>query len=108
MDYTQMSVAELRQAAKELGISGCSSKKKSEIIELITAKSAEEDAKKLASEAKKEAPARAVKNSRNEEAAPATNKMPDNNCPMVRPQLVKNPICASGARNNSQTIRNTA
>ena len=48
MDYTQMSVAELRQAAKELGISGCSSKKKSEIIELITAKNAEEDAKKQA------------------------------------------------------------
>lgn len=74
MDYTQMSVAELRQAAKELGISGCSSKKKSEIIELITAKNAEEAAKKLASEAKKEAPARTVKNSRNEGAAPATNK----------------------------------
>jgi len=74
MDYTQMSVAELRQAAKELGISGCSSKKKSEIIELITAKNAEEAAKKPASEAKKEAPARTVKNSRNEGAAPATNK----------------------------------
>ncbi len=74
MDYTQMSVAELRQAAKELGISGCSSKKKSEIIELITAKNAEEAAKKQASEAKKEAPARTVKNSRNEGAAPATNK----------------------------------
>ena len=44
MDYTQLSVAELRQAAKELGIPGCSAKKKSEIIELITAKNAEANA----------------------------------------------------------------
>lgn len=101
MDYTQMSVAELRQAAKELGISGCSSKKKSEIIELITAKNAEEAAKKLASEAKKEAPARAVKNSRNEEAAPATNK-PAGDIPV---RAVKNATEESAAPREDRVVR---
>lgn len=101
MDYTQMSVAELRQAAKELGISGCSSKKKSEIIELITAKNAEEAAKKLASEAKKEAPACAVKNSRNEGAAPATNK-PAGDIPV---RAVKNATEESAAPREDRVVR---
>lgn len=100
MDYTQMSVAELRQAAKELGISGCSSKKKSEIIELITAKNAEEDAKKQASEAKKEAPA-PVKNSRNEEAAPATNKSADD----IPVRAVKNATEESAAPREDRVVR---
>lgn len=100
MDYTQMSVAELRQAAKELGISGCSSKKKSEIIELITAKNAEEDAKKQASEAKKEAPA-PVKNSRNEGAAPATNK-PAGDIPV---RAVKNATEESAAPREDRVVR---
>lgn len=101
MDYTQMSVAELRQAAKELGISGCSSKKKSEIIELITAKNAEEDAKKQASEAKKEAPARAVKNSRNEETAPATNKPADD----IPVRAVKNATEEPAAPREDRVVR---
>lgn len=100
MDYTQMSVAELRQAAKELGISGCSSKKKSEIIELITAKNAEEDAKKLASEAKKEAPA-PVKNSRNEGAAPAMNK-PAGDIPV---RAVKNATEETAAPREDRVVR---
>ena len=37
--WNDMPLAELRKAAKELGISGCSSKKKSEIIELLEAAS---------------------------------------------------------------------
>jgi len=101
MDYTQMSVAELRQAAKELGISGCSSKKKSEIIELITAKNAEEAAKKPASEAKKEAPARTVKNSRNEGAAPATNKSADD----IPVRAVKNATEESAAPREDRVVR---
>lgn len=101
MDYTQMSVAELRQAAKELGISGCSSKKKSEIIELITAKNAEEAAKKPASEAKKEAPARTVKNSRNEGAAPATNK-PAGDIPV---RAMKNATEESAAPREDRVVR---
>ena len=101
MDYTKMSVAELRQAAKELGISGCSSKKKSEIIELITAKNAEEAAKKPASEAKKEAPARAVKNSRNEGAAPATNKSADD----IPVRAVKNATEESAAPREDRVVR---
>ncbi len=101
MDYTQMSVAELRQAAKELGISGCSSKKKSEIIELITAKNAEETAKKLAPEAKKEAPARAVKNSRNEGAAPTTNKPADD----IPVRAVKNATEESAAPREDRVVR---
>lgn len=40
--------------------------------------------------------------------APATNIIPDSNCPIVRPQLVKKPIWMSGARNCSHKIRNTA
>ena len=39
---------------------------------------------------------------------PAKSITNDNNCPMVRPHDVRNPIWASGARNNSQNIRNTA
>lgn len=101
MDYTQMSVAELRQAAKELGISGCSSKKKSEIIELITAKNAEEAAKKMASEAKKEDPARVLKNSRNEEAAPATNK-PAGDIPV---RTVKNATEEPAAPREDRVVR---
>lgn len=101
MDYTQMSVAELRQAAKELGISGCSSKKKSEIIELITAKNAEEAAKKPVSEAKKEAPARTVKNSRNEGAAPATNK-PAGDIPV---RAMKNATEESAAPREDRVVR---
>ncbi len=40
--------------------------------------------------------------------APAMNIHTDNNCPMVSPHDVKNPIWASGARNISQNARNTA
>ena len=40
--------------------------------------------------------------------APATNITADNNCPIVKPQLVKKPICTSGARNCSQNILNKA
>ena len=40
--------------------------------------------------------------------APATNIIADNNCPIVRPQLVKKPIWTSGARNCSQNMRATA
>ena len=74
MDYTQLSVAELRQAAKELGIPGCSNKKKSEIIELISAKNAEEDTtSKQVSAEQKEAPVRASESSR-KEAAPVSKR----------------------------------
>ena len=40
--------------------------------------------------------------------SPAKNITPDNNCPIVSPHDVKNPIWASGARYSSQNIRNTA
>ena len=40
--------------------------------------------------------------------APAANSIADNNVPMVSPQEVRKPICASGARNCSHTIRATA
>ena len=40
--------------------------------------------------------------------APHANNIPDNNCPMVNPHDVKNPIWVSGARKNSHTTRNTA
>ena len=39
---------------------------------------------------------------------PAKNIIADNNWPIVRPHDVRNPIWTSGARNNSQNIRNTA
>ena len=77
MDYTQLSVAELRQAAKELGIPGCSTKKKSEIIELITAKNAEANATPQTFSAEQKAPVRASESSRKEEAAPVTKRTVD-------------------------------
>ena len=39
---------------------------------------------------------------------PHANIIPDNNCPIVSPQLVKKPIWISGARNCSQPILNIA
>ncbi len=39
--------------------------------------------------------------------APATNIMNESNVPIVNPHDVRKPICASGARNCSQTIRAT-
>ena len=77
MDYTQLSVAELRQAAKELGIPGCSTKKKSEIIELITAKNAETNATPQTVSAEQKAPVRASESSRKEETAPVTKRTVD-------------------------------
>lgn len=41
-------------------------------------------------------------------AAPTINIIADSNWPMVSPQLVKNPICASGMRNCSQNMRAVA
>ena len=41
-------------------------------------------------------------------APPAKNIISDNSCPIVNPHDVKKPIWASGARNISQIIRNTA
>ena len=43
-NYREMSLAELRKAAKELGISGYSSKKKDELIEMLTASGKKEEA----------------------------------------------------------------
>ena len=37
--------------------------------------------------------------------APATNIITDNSVPMVSPHVVRNPICASGARNCSHITR---
>ena len=39
---------------------------------------------------------------------PVKNIITDNSCPMVNPHDVRNPICASGARNCSQIILNIA
>ena len=41
-------------------------------------------------------------------APPPINISPDSNCPIVNPHDVRKPICASGARNCSQIIRNIA
>ena len=43
-NYREMSLVELRKAAKELGISGYSSKKKDELIEMLTASGKKEEA----------------------------------------------------------------
>ena len=78
--WNDMPLAELRKAAKELGISGCSSKKKSEIIELLEAASkltpASQNEKESAKIVKAEKPVKTGKTAE-KPAKPAAAEKPD-------------------------------
>ena len=55
MNYTEMSLVELKKIAKELGIKGVSSMKKNELAELLTAvKERQQEGKKQAASTKNE------------------------------------------------------